>query len=63
MLEREDDVAWERGWEGHQQKQLRRLASLPLAEKLKWLEEAHQVVRHLSGVTRDSVISRDRQRS
>ena len=49
MRRREDDVAWERGWEGHQQKQL--LASLPLAEKLS----------HLSDVARDSLRSKGRE--
>jgi hypothetical protein len=28
-------------------RQLHRLAKLPLAEKLRWLEEAHDLVRHL----------------
>ena len=44
-------TAWEKGWDGHHEDQLRRLARLPLTEKLKWLEEADRVVRHLSGVT------------
>jgi hypothetical protein len=39
---------WERGWEGHEREQLRRLAELSLADKLKWLEETQQVVRRLS---------------
>jgi len=39
--------AWERGWDEHQLAQLRRLARLPLPEKLAWLEEAHRVARHL----------------
>ena len=39
---------WDRGWEGHEREQLRRLAELPHADKLKWLEDAQHVVRHLS---------------
>lgn len=35
------------GWDGHERAQLRRLATLPLAEKLQWLEEADELVRHL----------------
>ena len=43
-----DEARWEQGWDGHRMDQLRRLAGLPLAEKLQWLEEAARVVRHLS---------------
>ena len=51
-MNREDKATtWEKGWDGHHEEQLRRLARLPLTEKLKWLEEADRVVRHLSGVT------------
>ena len=39
---------WERGWHDHDTQQLRRLAALPLRDKIKWLEEAHRLVRHLS---------------
>jgi hypothetical protein len=35
---------WEIGWEGHEQLQLRRLAALPFADKLAWLEQAHRLV-------------------
>ena len=38
---------WERGWDEHERMQLQRLAALPLADKLAWLEEAHRVVMHL----------------
>ena len=48
MSSRGQQRVWERGWEGHEREQLRRLAELPLADKLKWLEDAQQVVRHLS---------------
>jgi hypothetical protein len=43
---------WEAGWEGHQIAQRRRLARLPMTEKLRWLEEAHRLVLHL-GRSRD----------
>lgn len=42
-----DERLWEVGWEGHDAAQRRRLATLSLAEKLDWLEEAHVLVRHL----------------
>jgi hypothetical protein len=48
MTSADDTGTWERGWEGHRAEQLRRLARLPLAEKLRWLEEAARTVRHLS---------------
>jgi hypothetical protein len=35
---------WERGWDGHELAQLRRMASLPFSEKLEWLEQAHEFV-------------------
>lgn len=38
---------WERGWDGHLRAQRRRLARLPLAEKLRWLEEAQELTLHL----------------
>lgn len=40
----ERERQWERGWDEHESMQLRRLARLPLAEKLLWLEQAHRVV-------------------
>ena len=39
---------WEQGWDGHETHQRERLARLPLSEKLRWLEEAHHLVLHLS---------------
>lgn len=33
---------WERGFEGHERAQLLRLAKLPLADKLDWLEQAQR---------------------
>ncbi len=38
---------WEQGWDEHEREQLLRLARLPLAEKLAWLEQAHRLVRQL----------------
>jgi hypothetical protein len=40
-----DRSTWD--WEAHEREQARRLASLSLAEKLAWLEDAHRVVLHL----------------
>jgi hypothetical protein len=48
MSETGDNGVWEKGWREHDTQQLRRLAALPLVVKLKWLEEAHRIVRHLS---------------
>ena len=42
----QDDL-WAARWDGHERAQLRRLSRLPLAEKLRWLEEADELVRHL----------------
>ncbi|MBI5710942.1 MAG: hypothetical protein HZC42_11670 [Candidatus Eisenbacteria bacterium] len=44
-----EELLWESGWEGHSRAQRRRLARLPLAEKLLWLEEAHRVILRLQG--------------
>jgi hypothetical protein len=54
-----DETGWERSWKGHQAAQLRRLARLPLAEKLTWLEEAHVLARHLSNGTPDRAPASD----
>jgi hypothetical protein len=35
---------WECGWQEHEQMQIERLACLPFAERLAWLEEAHRLV-------------------
>lgn len=42
------DPAWPRGWDEHSENQARRLAALPFAEKLAWLEEAHRLVLQLN---------------
>ena len=52
MTEREGPVPgpeWERGWEGHDRGQRRRIARLPLTEKLRWLEEAQRVLTRMRG--------------
>ena len=48
----DDQRVWERGWEGHAEAQRRRLAKLPLAQKLAWLEQADRVIRHLTAQRR-----------
>ena len=42
-----EEHGWERGWDGHERAQRRRLAKLPLIAKLEWLEEAQRVIEHL----------------
>ncbi len=44
---------WQRGWDGHELAQMRRLARLPLSEKLQWLEEAHRLAEYLRQQSRD----------
>jgi hypothetical protein len=41
------DPEWPRGFDEHSLAQRRRMAQLPLSEKLRWLEEAHEIVRQL----------------
>lgn len=38
---------WESGWQGHADAQRARIAGLSLTEKLRWLEEAQQLLVHL----------------
>jgi hypothetical protein len=33
---------WEKGWDGHEKAQLKRMARLSFQEKIKWLEEAQE---------------------
>ncbi len=42
-----DERLWEHGWEEHTLAQRRRLAKLPLIEKLRGLEEAQQLVERM----------------
>lgn len=46
--ERVAQPGWQSTWEEHERAQMLRLARLPLAEKLAWLEEAQRVVAHLT---------------
>lgn len=39
-----DERVWESGWEAHELHQRRRLSKLTFAEKLAWLEGAHEMV-------------------
>lgn len=50
---------WERGWDGHDLAQMRRLAQLPLAEKLRWLEEAQRLVRAIEESRRRGQSAKD----
>jgi len=43
-----DERVWESGWEMHTSLQRRRLAQLSFAEKLAWLEGAHELVEQLA---------------
>ncbi len=45
--QRQETQHWERGWDEHERMQRRRLARLPLAAKLEWLEQAQRVVMQL----------------
>ena len=51
MISDHDRRDWEEGWAGHEAQQLERLSRLPLSERLRWLEEAHRLVLHLSGAS------------
>ena len=48
MSSGDSETVWEKGWEGHEEQQLRRLARLPFVEKRRWLEGAHHLMQHLS---------------
>jgi len=43
-----EERLWEAGWDGHSEAQQRRLAALPLVEKLRWLEEAQKLAEQLA---------------
>ncbi len=47
-----EPAAWECGWSDHDRAQLLRLAALPLAEKLAWLEEAQRLAARLESSRR-----------
>jgi len=60
MSRKREELLWEEGWDGHHARQLERMARLPLVEKLRWLEEAHYLVRRLSaGTTPDPRAERE----
>lgn len=42
-----DEQGWDRGWDEHKARQLRRMAELSFADKLDWLEEAQKLGEHL----------------
>ena len=42
-----EERLWEVGWEGHTRAQRRRMAALPLAEKIRWLEQAQKLVEQM----------------
>lgn len=46
MIEKSDEThhTWEKGWEGHEQAQLLRMAGLSFEEKIRWLEEAQELI-------------------
>lgn len=52
---------WEPGWDGHERQQLLRLARLPIAEKLRWLEEAQRVARRLADGQSSTVSGRSEE--
>lgn len=43
-LVRDASAPWEVDWESHERAQRRRLAALPFALKLQWLEETHRLI-------------------
>ena len=51
----DQDEQWDRGWREHKVRQLVRLARLPLAEKLSWLEGAQTLVDALALAKKERV--------
>ena len=43
----EHEPGWEPGWEAHERAQRRRMAALPLREKLLWLEQSQRLAMYL----------------
>lgn len=43
-----EEREWEAGWDGHSEAQQRRLAALPLYEKIRWLEEAQKLAEQIA---------------
>ena len=48
MSDEMDERIWEAGWDGHLDAQLRRMARLPLWEKIAWLEDAQRLAARLT---------------
>ena len=48
---RETEGEWEIGWDGHARAQQTRFATLPLSEKIRWLEEAQRLAEQLKAAT------------
>jgi hypothetical protein len=46
-MDADSDRTWEVGWEGHERAQRERLARLPLAVRLEWLEEMQRVIERM----------------
>jgi hypothetical protein len=46
-MDERGEYSWENGWQGHEDAQLRRMAQWSLREKIRWLEEAARLVKHL----------------
>ena len=38
---------WESGWDGHEKAQLLRMSRLSFIEKVKWLEDAQEMIHEL----------------
>jgi len=38
------DPVWEKGWAGHEKAQLLRMAGLSFEEKIRWLEDAQELI-------------------
>ncbi|MFC1534591.1 hypothetical protein ACFL7M_14650 [Thermodesulfobacteriota bacterium] len=45
--ERQSEQLWENGWDGHEKAQLIRMSRLSFIEKIKWLEEAQELIYRL----------------
>jgi hypothetical protein len=52
LMNEEKDMSelfWETGWDGHEKAQRLRMSRLSLIEKIKWLEDAQEVINRLQG--------------
>ena len=54
------DHLWEYGWDGHEKAQLIRMSKLCLIEKIRWLEEAQEMLENLNK-SKNKTISVDRK--